>query len=59
LFYGVSAITLGNTGSTKEGLRACVSHVGRDQFADLEKRLEQFYHDFPVGEKREKSREMI
>ncbi|GET23578.1 aminotransferase class I/II-fold pyridoxal phosphate-dependent enzyme [Prolixibacter denitrificans] len=59
LFYGVSAITLGNTGSTKEGLRACVSHVGRNQFADLEKRLEQFHHDFPIGEKREKSREMI
>ncbi|WP_153631968.1 pyridoxal phosphate-dependent aminotransferase [Prolixibacter sp. SD074] len=59
LFYGVSAITLGNTGSTKEGLRACVSHVGRDQFPDLEKRLGQFHHDFPVGEKRETSREMI
>jgi len=48
LFYGISAISLGNTGSTKEGLRACVSHVKRDQFGDLESRLKQFYSDFPV-----------
>lgn len=49
LYYGVSAITLKNTGSKKEGLRACVSHVSRDQFDDLDKRLEQFAQDFPVN----------
>ncbi len=49
LYYGVSAITLKNTGSEKEGLRACVSHVGRDQFEDLEKRLVQFHQDFPLN----------
>lgn len=49
LYYGVSAITLKNTGSHKEGLRACVSHVRRDQFADLEKRLIQFHQDFPLN----------
>jgi aspartate/methionine/tyrosine aminotransferase len=49
LYYGISAISLGNTGSTKEGLRACVSHVKRDQFGDLEKRLQQFNSDFPVN----------
>jgi len=48
LYYGVSAISLGTTGSTKEGLRACVSHVKRDQFDDLKIRLRQFISDFPV-----------
>ena len=48
LYYGISAISLSNTGSTKEGLRACVSHVKREQFGDLEIRLKQFNSDFPV-----------
>lgn len=48
LYYGVSAITLKNTGSEKEGLRACVSHVKRSQFGELEKRLQQFRNDFPI-----------
>jgi hypothetical protein len=48
LYYGISAISLSNTGSTKEGLRACVSHVKRNQFSDLEIRLKQFNLDFPV-----------
>jgi aspartate/methionine/tyrosine aminotransferase len=46
LYYGISAITLKNTGSNKEGLRACVSHVKRDQFPDLETRLKQFNANF-------------
>ncbi len=46
LHYGISAISLKNTGSEKEGLRACVSHVKRDQFDELEKRLKQFSEDF-------------
>jgi len=46
LYYGVSAISLGNTGSTKEGLRACVSNVKRTQFGDLATRLKQFNADF-------------
>ncbi|MFV0377522.1 MAG: aminotransferase class I/II-fold pyridoxal phosphate-dependent enzyme [Mangrovibacterium sp.] len=49
LYYGVSAISLKNTGSEKEGLRACVSHVKRNQFGDLEKRLQQFRNDFPLN----------
>ncbi len=48
LFYGISAISLGNTGSSKQGLRACVSNVRRDQLEDLETRLKQFHRDFPV-----------
>ncbi|HZL10061.1 MAG TPA: pyridoxal phosphate-dependent aminotransferase [Prolixibacteraceae bacterium] len=47
LYYGISAITLTNTGSEKEGLRACVSHVKREQFEDLGKRLKQFNDNFP------------
>ena len=46
LYYGISAIALKNTGSEKEGVRACVSHVHRNQFDDLKIRLEQFAADF-------------
>ena len=49
LYYGVSAISLSNTGSNKEGLRACVSHVRRDQFGDFEQRLKKFNQDYPVN----------
>lgn len=48
LHYGISAISLKNTGSEKEGLRACVSHVKREQFDELEKRLKQFNEEFGV-----------
>ncbi len=48
LYYGISAISLNNTGSTKEGLRACVSNVKREQFRDLEIRLQQFNSDYPI-----------
>lgn len=48
MFYGISAITLLSTGSTMEGLRACVAPVHRDQFSELEKRLKQFNADHPV-----------
>ncbi len=49
LFYGISAISLGNTGSSKQGLRACVSNVRRNQFEDLESRLKQFHQDFGIS----------
>ncbi|HAX93288.1 MAG TPA: aminotransferase [Bacteroidales bacterium] len=42
LLFGVSAIALTNTGSEREGLRACVSHVYRSQFEDLGNRLARF-----------------
>jgi aspartate/methionine/tyrosine aminotransferase len=49
LFYGISAISLEITGSKRnEGLRACVSHVSRDQFGDLENRLKWFRKDHPL-----------
>jgi len=44
IYYGISAISLDITGSERtEGIRACVSLVGRDQFDDLEYRLKKFH----------------
>jgi aspartate/methionine/tyrosine aminotransferase len=49
LCYGISAISLEITGSKRnDGLRACVSHVSRSQFGDLETRLKMFNKDHPV-----------
>jgi aspartate/methionine/tyrosine aminotransferase len=50
LCYGISAISLDITGSQwNNGLRACVSHVSRKQFGDLETRLKIFNADHPVN----------
>lgn len=47
LYYGVSAISLLITGSTRtEGLRACVSQIHPTLFPILESRLKQFHKDF-------------
>jgi aspartate/methionine/tyrosine aminotransferase len=46
LYYGISAIALDNTGSYEEGIRACVSFVKREQFAELEERLQLFNENF-------------
>lgn len=46
LYYGISAISLAITGSErKEGIRACVSLIQREQFPDLEERLKRFHED--------------
>ncbi|UCG28299.1 MAG: pyridoxal phosphate-dependent aminotransferase [Bacteroidales bacterium] len=46
LYYGISAISLYITGSERnEGIRACVSLVSRNQFKDLEYRLNRFHED--------------
>ena len=43
LYYGISAISLSNTGSLrKEGIRACVSLVSDEQLPELENRLKLF-----------------
>jgi len=50
LCYGISAISLVNTGSERsDGLRACVSRVPRLQFGDLEMRLKRFKEDHPTN----------
>jgi hypothetical protein len=49
VYYGISAISLLITGSERsEGIRACVSLVKRDQFADLEERIKKFKTDHPL-----------
>ena len=49
LYYGISAISLEITGSSrKEGLRACVSQVRRDQFPVLEERLKCFSENHSI-----------
>jgi len=49
IYYGISAIALSITGSErKEGIRACVSLVQRDQFPALESRLRKFREQHPV-----------
>ena len=49
LFYGISSVTLDITGSTKEGLRACVSQFHPSQTDDLSKRLSLFNKHHPVN----------
>ncbi len=50
LYFGISAISLDITGSERlEGLRACVSQVSREQFADLDFRLKSFAESHPVN----------
>jgi aspartate/methionine/tyrosine aminotransferase len=46
--YGISAISLSNTGSTRlEGIRACVSLVADEQLPELRARLELFQENHP------------
>jgi hypothetical protein len=46
LYYGVSAIALATTGSTRtEGLRACTSLIQRSEFPELNERLASFHRD--------------
>jgi aspartate/methionine/tyrosine aminotransferase len=50
LHYGISAVTLETTGSSRiEGLRACVSLIGEDQMEELAFRLQRFREDHPVS----------
>ena len=45
LYYGISAIPLRDTGSQKQGLRACVSQTSLDRMDDLRARLQAFAKD--------------
>ncbi|MDR0430227.1 MAG: pyridoxal phosphate-dependent aminotransferase [Tannerellaceae bacterium] len=42
IYYGISAISLGTTGSNQEGLRACTSFIKDNQYELLEERLKVF-----------------
>jgi hypothetical protein len=49
LYYGISAISLANTGSERlEGIRACVSLVRDEQLPELEQRLKAFHENHPL-----------
>ena len=45
LYYGIASITLKGCGSTREGLRACVSQIGLDKMDTLKERIERFKKD--------------
>ena len=45
LYYGISSITLKGCGSSREGLRACVSQISMDQMEPLKERIERFRKD--------------
>ena len=48
LYYGISAIPLRDTGSKKQGLRACVSQTALDRMPALEERLKAFQADHAI-----------
>lgn len=48
VYYGVSAISLGTTGSRQQGLRACTSFIKEHQYALLEERLKLFKENHPA-----------
>jgi aspartate/methionine/tyrosine aminotransferase len=48
VYYGISAISLGTTGSRKEGLRACTSFIKDNQYALLKERLDLFSKNHPL-----------
>lgn len=51
LYYGISAISLDITGSTRsDGLRACVSLPQHSQFEDLKFRLNEFKKHHPIAQ---------
>ncbi|MBF0297607.1 MAG: pyridoxal phosphate-dependent aminotransferase [Oligoflexia bacterium] len=46
IYYGISAISLANTGATRtEGVRACISLISWEQIPELGKRLQKFKED--------------
>ena len=48
IYYGVSAISLSTTGSTQDGLRACVSTIAPHHYEMLDTRLAIFAKDHPI-----------
>lgn len=48
MYYGISAISLGTTGSRQQGLRACTSFIKDHQYALLEERLRIFKANHPL-----------
>ena len=45
MYYGISSISLGTTGSLQNGVRACVSRMREELFPVLEERVKAFNRD--------------
>ncbi len=46
MYYGVSSISLGTTGSEQGGVRACTSRMREELYPVLEERMKEFHKDF-------------
>ncbi len=47
LYYGVSSIALGTTGSEQQGVRACTSRMREELYPVLQERMRAFQEDHP------------
>ncbi|HIY36376.1 MAG TPA: pyridoxal phosphate-dependent aminotransferase [Candidatus Paraprevotella stercorigallinarum] len=48
LYYGVSSISLGTTGSEQNGIRACTSRMRDELYPVMEERMKAFHADHPL-----------
>lgn len=48
LYYGVSSISLGTTGSEQNGIRACTSRMRDELYSVMEERMKAFHADHPL-----------
>lgn len=48
LYYGVSSIALGTTGSEQQGVRACTSRMRDELYLVMEERMKAFHMDHPL-----------
>lgn len=48
LYYGVSSIALGTTGSEQQGVRACTSRMREELYPFMEERMKAFRMDHPL-----------
>lgn len=48
LYYGVSSIALGTTGSEQHGVRACTSRMRDELYPVMEERMKAFHMDHPL-----------
>lgn len=49
LYYGVSSISLGTTGSEQNGIRACTSRMREELYPVMEERMKAFHADHPLS----------
>lgn len=48
LYYGVSSISLGTTGSEQNGVRACTSRMREELYPVMQERMKAFHEDHPI-----------